>query len=92
MGWYVGWDVNARPAFVTPAMPASSATVVNNTGSDVMVYISAGLAAITGIAINGTTINGLTITASTLGHPIRLSVGSSITLTYTGSPSWQWIA
>ena len=56
------------------------------------IFLTAGLAAITAVAINAVTVTGLTVGAGLLGPPIRLGAGATITLTYTGSPSWQWVA
>jgi len=79
-------------SIITPNLPASGVPVTNATGRDVTVFLTAGLAAITAIAINAVVVTGLTVGAGLLGPPIRLAAGSTIALTYTGSPSWQWVA
>jgi hypothetical protein len=83
---------SATDAVTTPSFPASGTPVTNSTGRSVTVYLTAGLAAITAVAINAVTVTGLTIGAGVLGPPIRLGAGASITLTYTGAPGWQWVA
>ncbi|HUE44028.1 MAG TPA: right-handed parallel beta-helix repeat-containing protein [Candidatus Sulfotelmatobacter sp.] len=77
----------------TPPFPAPTAgAFTNDTGYDVMVYITAGTMPIS-IAINGVTLNGVTIGAGGAGSPIRLAANQNITLSYTagGAPSWQWV-
>jgi hypothetical protein len=90
----VTWEISASGAplsVATPGMPASGTPVTNTTGHDVTVLLTAGLAAITAVAINGVVVTGLTIAISTLGPPLRLAAGAALTLTYTGSPTWQWV-
>ena len=71
-------------AVTTPAVPASSGSVVNATYVDCTVYISGG--SVTGVSINGTSI-GL----SGAGLSVFLPAGASISLTYSATPSWHWI-
>jgi hypothetical protein len=68
-------------SIVTPAMPASTATLQNTSGRDVMVLITGGT--VTGISINGNA-TGLT------SGPVLLRSLSKIAVTYSGSPSWEW--
>ena len=89
------WSLSATPALgplTTPTFPASGVPVTNGTGRDVTVFLTAGLAAITAVAINAVTIVGLSVGAGVLGPPLRLAAGAAIAVTYTGSPSWQWVA
>ena len=84
---------NPIGAINTPAFPSPTAgATTNNTGDDVMVYITAGAKPIS-IAINGVTLTGVTVPAGAAGAPIRLSANQNITLSYTagGAPAWQWI-
>jgi hypothetical protein len=76
------------PAFPTPTAGA----VTNNTGYDVMVYITAGSNPIL-IGIDGVMLNGVTIPSGATGAPIRLAANQNITLTYSsgGAPTWQWV-
>jgi Right handed beta helix region len=77
----------------TPPFPAPTAgAFTNDTGYDVMVYITAGTTPIS-IAINGVTLNGVTIGVGHSGSPIRLAANQNITLSYTagGTPAWQWV-
>lgn len=84
---------NPVGAIQTPPFPAPTAgAFTNDTGYDVMVYITAGTTPIS-IAINGVTLKGVTIVAGRAGSPIRLAANQNITLSYTagGAPSWQWV-
>lgn len=65
-----------------PAVPASGTAVTNTYGVDADVYVSGGT--VTGVTINSTA-TGLTNGA------FHIPVGSSITLTYSAAPTWQWI-
>ncbi len=84
---------NPIGAINAPAFPSPTAgAITNNTGDDVMVYITAGTNPIS-IAINGITLTGVTIPAGAAGAPIHLSANQNITLSYTagGTPTWQWL-
>ena len=70
----------AAPA--TPAVPASGVAAANNTGANVVVYITVGT--ITQIAVNGVNTNKTDGT-------IYLRSGDTITLTYTVVPTWVWL-
>jgi hypothetical protein len=77
-----------------PDFPTAGAgPLINNTGYDVSVYITAGSQPIS-IAVNGVSLAGVTVAPKGVSGPIRLPANQSITLTYVsgGSPSWQWIA
>jgi hypothetical protein len=81
------------PVITTPGTPASSpGTVTNNTGFDVMVYMSAATG-IGKIVVNGGTIGtGGTVTAANIPTDFYLASGQTAVLTYTGLPSWTWLA
>lgn len=85
---------NPVGSIVAPAFPgATGGPVTNDTGYDVMVYITAGNNPIS-IAINGIVLNGVKVPAGTAGAPIRLVANQNMTLTYSagGTPRWQWVA
>lgn len=67
----------------TPAVPAASTAVTNDTGTDVDVYITGGAAV--AVSINGNA-TGLA------GGTFFLGAGSTIDLgAYTTAPTWEWI-
>lgn len=68
----------------TPAFPATTVPVTNLTGAPVTAYITGGT--VTNISINGSFV--LSSTPATVVIP----PGANITITYTGSPLWKWIA
>lgn len=68
----------------TPAFPATTVPVTNLTGATVTAYITGGT--MTNIAINGSFI------LSTTPAAVVIPPGANITMTYTGSPVWKWIA
>jgi hypothetical protein len=76
-----------------PSFPASNAVATNNSGLDLMVLVSCGTGAITAVHVGGVLLNNYTIPVTTLGFPIRLPAGQTISFTYaSGSPTWQWFA
>lgn len=71
------------PATVTtPGVPGTTTPQANNTGLDVMVYITGGTVTVIAIGSNTT---GLT------SGSFYLASGQSITLTYSSAPSWKWV-
>jgi hypothetical protein len=90
MAWTLAIPVSG--VVVTPPLPASGTPINNTSGKTVTVFLTAGLGAITAIAINAVVVSGLTVGAGLLSPPIRFAAGASMTLTYTGSPNWQWVA
>ena len=71
----------------TPTFPTSGQTVVNDQSQTATIYIYGGL--ITLVAFDGGA--GGTMNVNTdQAFTVRLPVGNSITLTYTGSPGWLW--
>jgi len=79
---------------ITPALPASPATVVNTTGRNLSAaFLGAG--AVTAVTVNGLT-TGITqapgmqpAAAATGGVP--LPAGATIVVTYTGTVAWAWL-
>jgi Pectate lyase superfamily protein len=67
-----------------PAVPASTVAQNNTTGSVCMVYVAGGTLS-ANVQIGGTAV-GYTATNAAYFVP----AGSSITLTYTVAPTWQW--
>ena len=76
------------PAVTTPAMPGSGTAATNTTTVDVCTYIQGGT--LTVLAIGG----GTVCTSFTAGQFITAYVpaGETVSLTYTGSPTWVWQA
>jgi hypothetical protein len=68
-------------AVTTPAMPASTAAVVNQTGQQVAVNIAGGT--LTSVVVNGNQIG------TTAGN-YPLPPGASISITYSAAPAWTW--
>lgn len=64
-----------------PAVPASGTAYTNVTGYDCTAYVTGGT--VTAVAVGGTS-TGLT------SGPFRVPAGSTITLTYSVAPTWQW--
>jgi len=72
------------PGFLTaPAIPASTVAVTNLFGVDAMVYISGGTISEVTVA----SVNVLNVTNSSVLVP----AGSTIAITYTVAPTWQWL-
>jgi hypothetical protein len=67
----------------TPAVPASGVSVFNQVGTDVMVYLSGGTNL--NVSVGPTNL-------STAPGPYYVSANNSISLTYTGAPTWIWSA
>lgn len=65
----------------TPAVPASTVGVVNQTGQ----YVSV---AITGGTMTNVSVNGVTVGAGAGNY--ALPPGGTITMTYTVAPTWAW--
>jgi hypothetical protein len=78
------------PAVTAPGTAGPGTAVTNNTGYDVMVYLSAtqgmGSVAINGIGILGSAAS--TITPSM----VYLPANQTITVTYSGALTWRWQA
>ena len=72
------------PAVTTPAVPASGATVTNQTGCDVAVYLSGGT--VSRITVGGTAV--LRAAPAT----VYLPAGATIALAYSAAPTWVWQA
>lgn len=66
-----------------PAIPLSDTPVTNNTGLDMMVRLAAG-------TVTVVKIDGVTVTGVTTGEWVPLRAGSTIQLTYSVAPTWQW--
>ena len=64
-----------------PAVPATTVAYTNTSGVDCMVYVTGGT--VTAIAVGGTA-TGLT------AGGFHVPAGSTITLTYSVAPTWQW--
>lgn len=73
---------NPRGHAVTqPAVPASTTAQTNFSGCDCTVYVSGGT--VSAISVGGSA-TGLTTGA------VRVPAGSTIALTYSAAPTWQW--
>lgn len=73
---------NGARAPVSPAIPASTVSQYNPTGSPAFLSIFNGT--VTDIKLNGTTIQGST------GAQFQVGPGDYVTMTYTVAPSWFW--
>jgi len=72
------------PGLLTaPAIPASTVAITNLFGVDAMVYISGGTLSVVTVA----GVNVLTTTNSSVLVP----AGSTIAITYTVAPTWEWL-
>lgn len=69
-------------AISSPAMISSGATITNAYGVSARVFITGG--SVTQISING-------VAAGFTEGMLTLLVGDTLSLTYTGSPTWNWI-
>jgi hypothetical protein len=70
-------------AVATPAMPASTVAVTNNTGQYVAVAITGGT--LTFVYVNG-------VQAGTTAGNYALPPGATISITYSVAPTWAWTA
>lgn len=78
-------------AVVTPAFPASTVAVVNNTGFDLMVTIVNGASAMTAVKVNTQTISPSLPAAAVLSFTLPASGNTSFTYP-GGAPTWIWYA
>ena len=74
----------SSPAVTTPGVPAASTPVTNNTGYDVMVYVTGGAGV--NVSVNGTA-TGLASGGFYVNADGTISLGA-----YTTAPTWQWVA
>lgn len=65
----------------SPTFPVSGTFYTNNFGSSAMVYFSGGT--ITGISVGGTNVGTPTT--------VRVPANQTVSITYTGTPTWTWI-
>lgn len=79
-----GTAFTTLPNNVSPAVPASTATVTNNFPHPVLVIVGGG-------TVTVYTVNGLALNINQ-GASFTLPVGSTIAITYSVAPSWQWYA
>jgi hypothetical protein len=66
----------------TPSFPASGVAITNATNVDCSVYLTG--------SIGGVSIDGQNMGLSGSALTIFLPAGSSITVSYTGTPTWKW--
>lgn len=83
-------SINNSPVTVaTPAVPATTVAIKNNTGADVTVYVKGGT--LTVITVGGVA-TGITVpAAANMAHTIPLAMNQTIAITYTVAPTWVWI-
>jgi hypothetical protein len=79
---------------MTPALPASPATVTNTTGRNLSVAFLGG-GAVSAVTVNGVTTNitqapNMQPAAATTGGT-PLPAGATIVVTYTGTVAWAWL-
>lgn len=66
-----------------PAVPASGATIINQTPFDQLVSIAGGAVTLVGV-------NGVNLTAGNLAGPFFVEKGGAIGLAYGAAPTWTW--
>lgn len=71
----------AAPSVSSPAVPATTVAATNSTGTVVAVTISAGT--LTSVVVNG-------VQAGTTAGTYLVSVGGTISITYSVAPTWAW--
>ena len=71
-----------------PLVPATTVACPNPYPFPVWVRILAGT--VTVVSVDGVTIGGMVTAGLANGDWIRLRAGSSVTLTYSVAPTWQW--
>lgn len=83
-----------QPGQVTaPAVPASTTALTNNLGTDVAVYIIAATITVCQLTPPGGAAQTIYSQASGVANwCVILPANWAITLTYTGSPTWLWMA
>ena len=81
---------NPKGNFTAPGVPASGTPLVNNTGYDCTVIVTANAGGTTAVAIGGVA-TGITIAASGIAQ-FRLPANQSITYTYVSAPTHAWWA
>lgn len=86
-----GINPKGNLAGATPAVPASTVALPNNTGYDCTVIVFTGVGVtVSAIAIGGTA-TGYSLAASSTSVPLRIPAGQTITLTYAGgTPTWSF--
>lgn len=86
-----GYNPIGFASSLTPTLPASGTAQANKSGGRVRVYITGIGSGITGVTItdNAGNTNAMTFTGA-IGQYFELEPNDSITLAYTGSPTWKW--
>jgi hypothetical protein len=67
--------------YTAPAVPASTATATNSSGSAVLVMVQGGT--VTVVAVNG-------VTVGTTQGLFLVPAGETIAITYSVAPTWRW--
>jgi hypothetical protein len=80
---------NTAPTPATPGTVATATAVSNTLGYDVMVYASS-TTGISATKVGTVSIPGSALAGETVGYIVP--GGSSITISYTGTLSWVWLA
>ena len=82
-------SVGYTPTTATPSVPASGTAQQNTNPFSVNVYLYGGTVTVIDYTPNG----GSATQVGTAGPAtVRLNPGDSITLTYSGTPTWNWVA
>lgn len=71
-----------------PAVPATTVAAKNTSGVPMWVRILGGT--VTVVAVNGVTIGGMVTAGLANGDWVRLRANSTIAITYSAAPTWQW--
>ena len=77
------------PNYSVPTVPASGTAQQNNFAFPVNVYIYGGTVTVIDYTPSG---GSATQVGSVTPMTVRLNPGDSITLTYSGTPTWNWVA
>lgn len=87
----LGQPQNNSPisAVTTPAVPATTVAVKNNTGTDVTVYVKGGT--LTVITVGGVATGIAAAAAANTAHSIPVSMNQTIAITFTVAPTWVWV-
>lgn len=76
-------------AVTTPAVPATTVAIKNNTGRDVTVYVKGGT--LTVITVGGVVTGIAAAAAANTAHSIPLAMNQTIAITFTVAPTWVWV-
>ncbi len=88
-GIATGGPAWSPPSVTTPGTVATGGTVTNSTGYDAMVYASA-TTGISSVKLGTAVMAGSALSGQTVAY--YLYAGNTITVDYTGTLTWNWLA